>query len=133
MDVCPHINRMNYGSNVSRQLVSCLLIFIFIGICLNVSAQTKKTIEYKAPNFGCTFEDGPFNALIKIEHKSQIPKKLEFSTVVDIQGCQVIHIMFDKIDKEFVARFKPTDIDDSGNAMIHAERGITYEIHLILP
>jgi hypothetical protein len=104
-----------------------------MGIYVDASAQTKKTIEYKAPNFGCTFEDGPFNAIIKLEQKSQAKLKLEFSTTVDIQGCQVIQILFDKIGKEFVAAFKPTNIDDSGNAIIHTERGITYEIHLILP
>jgi hypothetical protein len=104
-----------------------------MGVCLDVSAQTKKTIEYKAPNFGCTFEDGPFKAMIKVEQKGQPKINLEFSTLVEIQGCQVIHIDFDKIDKELVASFKPTDIDDSGNAIILAEQGISYEIHLILP
>jgi hypothetical protein len=42
-------------------------------------------------------------------------------------------ISFDKIDREFVANFRPTDIDDSGNVLIRAERGLQYEIHLILP
>jgi hypothetical protein len=104
-----------------------------MGVCLDASAQTKKTIEYKAPNFGCTFEDGPFKAMIKVEQKGQPKINLEFSTLVEIQGCQVIHIIFDKVAKGFEAAFKPTDIDDSGNAIIQADRGITYEIHLILP
>ena len=72
----------------------------FMGVCLDASAQTKKTIEYKAPNFGCTFEDGPFKAMIKVEQKGQPKINLEFSTSVEIQGCQVIHIDFDKIYKE---------------------------------
>ena len=114
--------------------------FIFGGffiVCsligFDLTAQTKKAIEYKAPNFGCTFEDGPFKANIKVWNKSKPQKMLEISTEVEIQGCQVIQIIFDKIEKEFVAVFKPTDIDDSGNAIILADRGITYEIHLILP
>ena len=118
---------------LSNYLLKGLCILFFMGICVDASAQTKKATEYKAPNFGCKFEDGPFNAIIKLEQKSQAKLKLEFSTTVDIQGCQVIQILFDKIGKEFVAAFKPTDIDDSGNAIIHADRGITYEIHLILP
>jgi hypothetical protein len=104
-----------------------------MGVCLDASAQTKKTTEYKAPNFGCTFEDGPFKAMIKVEQKGQPQINLEFSTNVEIQGCQVIHIDFDKFDKELVANFKPTDIDDSGNVIILGDRGIKYEIHLILP
>jgi hypothetical protein len=104
-----------------------------MGVCVEASAQTKKAIEYKSPNFGCTFEDGPFKAIIKVEQKGQAKINLEFSTVVEIQGCQVIHIIFDKVAKGFEAAFKPTDIDDSGNAIIQADRGISYEIHLILP
>jgi len=131
MDINYQISRISYASNVSGYLIKSLLIFIFMGVCLDISAQTKKTTAYKAPNFGCTFEDGPFNASIKVEQKGQ--PKLEFSTTVDIQGCQVIHIIFDKIDKVLAATFNPTDIDDSGNVIVHADRGITYEIHLILP
>jgi len=118
---------------LSNYLIKGLCVIIFIGVCLDASAQTKKTTEYKAPNFGCTFEDGPFKAMIKVEQKGQDKKNLEFSTNVEIQGCQVIHIDFDKFDKELVASFKPTDIDDSGNVIILADRGIKYEIHLILP
>ncbi len=119
---------------LSNYLIKCLCIIFFMGVCAETSAQTKKNIEYKTPNFGCTFEDGPFKAIIKVEQKGQQPKNnLEFSTYVEIQGCQVIHIDFDKIDKELVASFKPTDIDDSGNVIILADRGIKYEIHLILP
>lgn len=117
----------------SNYLIKGLCVIFFMGVCLGASAQTKKTIEYKAPNFGCTFEDGPFKAMIKVEQKGQPKINHEFLTTVDIQGCQVIHIVFDKIDKELVARFKPTDIDDSGNVIILADRGIKYEIHLILP
>ena len=117
----------------SNYLIKGLCVIFFMGVCLDASAQTKKTIEYKAPNFGCTFEDGPFKAMIKVEQKGQPKINLEFLTTVDIQGCQVIHIVFDKIDKELVASFKPTDIDDSGNVIILADRGIKYEIHLILP
>ena len=117
----------------SNYLIKGLCVIFFMGVCLDASAQTKKTIEYKAPNFGCTFEDGPFKAMIKVEQKGQPKINHEFSTTVDIQGCQVIHIVFDKIDKELMASFKPTDIDDSGNVIILADRGIKYEIHLILP
>ncbi len=127
LKIVPLIYRSNY-------LIKALCVIFFMGVCVEVSAQTKKTTEYKAPNFGCTFEDGPFKAMIKVEQKGQQPKNnLEFSTSVEIQGCQVIHIDFDKIDKELVASFKPTDIDDSGNVIILADRGIKYEIHLILP
>jgi hypothetical protein len=118
---------------LSNYLIKGLCVIFFMGVCLDASAQTKKTIEYKAPNFGCTFEDGPFKAMIKVEQKGQPKINLEFLTTVEIQGCQVIHIVFDKIDKELVASFKPTDIDDSGNVIILADRGIKYEIHLILP
>ncbi len=118
---------------LSNYLIKGLCVIFFMGVCLDASAQTKKTIEYKAPNFGCTFEDGPFKAMIKVEQKGQPKINHEFLTTVDIQGCQVIHIVFDKIDKELVASFKPTDIDDSGNVIILADRGIKYEIHLILP
>ena len=124
------IGPLIYASNY---LIKGLCVIFFIGVCLDASAQTKKTIEYKAPNFGCTFEDGPFKAMIKVEQKGQAKNNLEFSTNVEIQGCQVIHIDFDKIDKELVANFKPTDIEDSGNVIILADRGIKYEIHLILP
>ena len=117
----------------SNYLIKGLCVIFFMGVCLHASAQTKKTIEYKAPNFGCTFEDGPFKAMIKVEQKGQPKINYEFSTNVEIQGCQVIHIDFDKIEKELVASFKPTDIDDSGNVIILADRGIKYEIHLILP
>lgn len=118
---------------LSNYLIKGLCVIFFMGVCLDASAQTKKSIEYKAPNFGCTFEDGPFKAMIKVEQKGQPKINHEFLTTVDIQGCQVIHIVFDKIDKELVASFKPTDIDDSGNVIILADRGIKYEIHLILP
>ena len=118
---------------LSNYLIKGLCVIFFIGVCLDASAQTKKTIEYKAPNFGCTFEDGPFKAMIKVEQKGQPKINLEFSTNVEIQGCQVILIDFDKIDKELVASFKPTDIEDSGNVIILTDRGIKYEIHLILP
>jgi len=118
---------------LSNYLIKGLCVIFFMGVCLDASAQTKKTTEYKAPNFGCTFEDGPFKAMIKVEQKGQPQINLEFSTTVEIQGCQVIHIDFDKLDKELVANFKPTDIDDSGNVIILADRGIKYEIHLILP
>jgi len=118
---------------LSNYLIKGLCVIFFMGVCLDASAQTKKTTEYKAPNFGCTFEDGPFKATIKVEQKGQAKNNLEFSTNVEIQGCQVIHIDFDKLDKELVANFKPTDIDDSGNEIILADRGIKYEIHLILP
>ncbi len=128
-----YINRINSASNVSKLLMIGLWMSVFIGFCLDATAQTKKSTEYKSPNFGCTFEDGPFNAQIKVQQKSQPQLHLEFSTTVDIQGCQIIHIILDKISQELVAAFKPTDIDDSGNAIIHAERGILYEIHLILP
>lgn len=117
----------------SNYLIKALYVIFFFGVCVDVSAQTKKTIEYKAPNFGCTFEDGPFKAMIKVEQKGQPKINLEFSTFVEIQGCQVIQIDFDKIEKELVANFKPTDIEDSGNVIISADRGIRYEIHLILP
>ena len=118
---------------LSNYLIKGLCVIFFMSVCLDASAQTKKTIEYKAPNFGCTFEDGPFKAMIKVEQKGQPKINLEFSTNVEIQGCQVIHIDFDKIDKELVANFKPTDIEDSGNVIILTDRGIKYEIHLILP
>ena len=118
---------------LSNYLIKGLCVIFFMSVCLDASAQTKKTIEYKAPNFGCTFEDGPFKAMIKVEQKGQPKNNLEFSTNVEIQGCQVIHIDFDKIDKELVANFKPTDIEDSGNVIILTDRGIKYEIHLILP
>ncbi len=124
--IAPLIYLLNY-------LIKGLCVLFFMGVCLDASAQTKKTIEYKAPNFGCTFEDGPFKAMIKVEQKGQPKINLEFSTNVEIQGCQVILIDFDKIDKELVANFKPTDIEDSGNVIILADRGIKYEIHLILP
>ena len=124
--IAPLIYLLNY-------LIKGLCVLFFMGVCLDASAQTKKTIEYKAPNFGCTFEDGPFKAMIKVEQKGQPKINLEFSANVEIQGCQVIHIDFDKIDKELVANFKPTDIEDSGNVIILADRGIKYEIHLILP
>ena len=126
LKIGPLIYLLNY-------LIKGLCVIFFMGVCLDASAQTKKTIEYKAPNFGCTFEDGPFKAMIKVEQKGQPKINHEFLTTVDIQGCQVIHIVFDKIDKELVASFKPTDIDDSGNVIILADRGIKYEIHLILP
>ena len=118
---------------LSNYLIKGLCVIFFMSVCLDASAQTKKTIEYKAPNFGCTFEDGPFKAMIKVEQKGQSKINLEFSTNVEIQGCQVILIDFDKIDKELVANFKPTDIEDSGNVIILTDRGIKYEIHLILP
>jgi len=118
---------------LSNYLIKGLCVIFFMGVCLDASAQTKKTTEYKAPNFGCTFEDGPFKAMIKVEQKGQPQINLEFSTNVEIQGCQVIHIDFDKFDKELVASIKPTDIDDSGNVIILGDRGIKYEIHLILP
>ena len=124
--IAPLVYLLNY-------LIKGLCVLFFMGVCLDASAQTKKTIEYKAPNFGCTFEDGPFKAMIKVEQKGQPKINLEFSTNVEIQGCQVILIDFDKIDKELVASFKPTDIEDSGNVIILADRGIKYEIHLILP
>ena len=118
---------------LSNYLIKGLCVIFFMSVCVDASAQTKKTTEYKAPNFGCTFEDGPFKAMIKVEQKGQPKINLEFSTNVEIQGCQVILIDFDKIDKELVASFKPTDIEDSGNVIILADRGIKYEIHLILP
>ena len=122
----PLIYRSNY-------LLTGLCVLFFMGVCMDASAQTKKATEYKAPNFGCTFEDGPFQAKI-IATQSRLPEnKIDFLTSVDIQGCQVIHIIFDKVAKGFEAAFKPTDIDDSGNAIIQADRGISYEIHLILP
>ena len=130
MDINFKIGPLIYLSNY---LIKGLCVLFFMGVCLDASAQTKKTIEYKAPNFGCTFEDGPFKAMIKVEQKGQPKINLEFSTNVEIQGCQVILIDFDKIDKELVASFKPTDIEDSGNVIILADRGIKYEIHLILP
>ena len=130
MNINFKISPLIYASNY---LIKGLCVIFFIGVCLDASAQTKKTIEYKAPNFGCTFEDGPFKAMIKVEQKGQPKINLEFSTNVEIQGCQVILIDFDKIDKELVANFKPTDIEDSGNVIILADRGIKYEIHLILP
>ena len=130
MDINFKIGPLIYASNY---LIKGLCVIFFIGVCLDASAQTKKTIEYKAPNFGCTFEDGPFKAMIKVEQKGQPKINLEFSTNVEIQGCQVILIDFDKIDKELVANFKPTDIEDSGNVIILTDRGIKYEIHLILP
>jgi len=122
----PLIYRSNY-------FLKGLWVLFFMGVCVEASAQTKKATEYKAPNFGCTFEDGPFQAKI-IASQSRLPKnKIDFLTSVDIQGCQVIHIIFDKVAKGFEAAFKPSDIDDSGNAIIQADRGISYEIHLILP
>ena len=130
MNINFKISPLIYASNY---LIKGLCVIFFIGVCLDASAQTKKTIEYKAPNFGCTFEDGPFKAMIKVEQKGQPKINLEFSANVEIQGCQVILIDFDKIDKELVASFKPTDIEDSGNVIILADRGIKYEIHLILP
>jgi hypothetical protein len=127
------IGPMVFLSHVSHYLIKGLCTWVCIGICIGASAQTKKTIEYKAPNFGCTFEDGSFQAKI-IATQNSLSKKSEiFLTHVDIQGCQVIHIFFDPKEKDFVANFKPTYIDDSGNAIILAERGIKYEIHLILP
>ena len=130
MDINFKIGPLIYLSNY---LIKGLCVIFFMSVCLDASAQTKKTIEYKAPNFGCTFEDGPFKAMIKVEQKGQAKNNLEFSTNVEIQGCQVIHIDFDKIDKELVANFKPTDIEDSGNVIILADRGLKYEIHLNLP
>ena len=127
------ILKMSLQICLSNYLIKALCVIFFMGVCVDASAQAKKTIEYKAPNFGCTFEDGPFKAMIKVEQKGQPKINLEFSTLVEIQGCQVIHIDFDKIEKEWVANFKPTDIEDSGNVIIHADRGINYEIHLILP
>jgi hypothetical protein len=124
------INRLPLSSHLIPAL---LLFFGSLGFSFDLSAQTKNATEYKSPNFGCTFEDGPFKAIIQVGHKSKPQKMMEISTSVDIQGCQVIQILFDKIQKDFVAAFKPTDIDDSGNVIIHADRGITYEIHLILP
>jgi hypothetical protein len=118
---------------LSKYLLPGLCVLFFMGVFMEASAQTKKATEYRAPNFGCTFEDGPFQAKI-IATQSRLPKnKIDFLTSVDIQGCQVIHIIFDKVAKGFEAAFKPTDIDDSGNAIIQADRGISYEIHLILP
>jgi len=111
--------------------ISLLIFLCFLG-CTQLHAQ-KNQEQRKSPNFGCTFEDGPFQAnIIAIQSENPV-KRFPFSTVVDIEGCQVIHISFDKIDKEFVANFRPTDIDDSGNVLIRAERGLRYEIHLILP
>ncbi len=130
MDINFKIGPLIYLSNY---LIKGLCVIFFMSVCVDASAQTKKATEYKAPNFGCTFEDGPFKAMIKVEQKGQAKNNLEFSTNVEIQGCQVIHIDFDKIDKELVANFKPTDIEDSGNVIILADRGIKYEIHLILP
>ena len=130
MDINFKIGPLIYLSNY---LIKGLCVIFFMSVCVDASAQTKKAAEYKAPNFGCTFEDGPFKAMIKVEQKGQAKNNLEFSTNVEIQGCQVIHIDFDKIDKELVANFKPTDIEDSGNVIILADRGIKYEIHLILP
>jgi len=130
MDINFKIGSLIYLSNY---LIKGLCVIFFMGVCLDASAQTKKATEYKAPNFGCTFEDGPFKSIIKVEQKGQPKINLEFSTDVEIQGCQVIHIIFDKVAKGFEAAFKPTDIDDSGNAIIQADRGISYEIHLILP
>ena len=118
---------------LSNYLLTGICVLFFMGVCVEASAQTKKAIEYKTPNFGCTFEDGPFKAMIKVEQKGQPKINYEFSTNVEIQGCQVIHIDFDKIEKELVASFKPTDIEDSGHVIILADRGIKYEIHLILP
>jgi hypothetical protein len=111
--------------------ISLLFVFCLLG-CTQLHAQ-KNVEQRKSPNFGCTFEDGPFPANIIAIQSEKPLKSFPFSTVVDIQGCQVIHISFDKIDKEFVAHFRPTDIDDSGNVLIRAERGLQYEIHLILP
>jgi hypothetical protein len=130
MDINFKIGPLMYRSNY---FLKGLCVIFFMGVCVDVSAQTKKASQYKAPNFGCTFEDGPFQAKI-IATQSRLPKnKIDFLTSVDIQGCQVIHIIFDKVEKGFEAAFKPTDIDDSGNAIIQADRGISYEIHLILP
>jgi len=119
--------------HLSNYLLTGICVLFFMGVSVEASAQTKKATEYNSPNFGCTFEDGPFQAKI-IATQSRPPKiNLEFSTVVEIQGCQVIHIIFDKVSKGLEAAFKPTDIDDSGNAIIQAEQEISYEIHLILP
>lgn len=113
-----------------------LKISLLIFLCLLGGTQLhaqKIQEQRKSPNFGCTFEDGPFPANVIAIQSEKPLKRLLFSTVVDVQGCQVIHISFDKINKEFVANFRPSDIDDSGNVLIRAERGIRYEIHLILP
>jgi hypothetical protein len=118
---------------LSTYFLTGLCVLFFMGVCVDASAQTKKASQYKAPNFGCTFEDGPFQAKIVATRNSLPKNRLDFLTSVDIQGCQVIHIIFDKVEKGFEAAFKPTDIDDSGNAIIQADRGIAYEIHLILP
>jgi hypothetical protein len=110
-----------------------LLTFLFVlFVCLlgsqDLHAQTKNT-----PNFGCTFEDGLFKANILVSKKSLPEKKIGFTSDVYIQGCQVIQIIFDTIEQGYIAKFKPEDIEDSGNTIIEAEQGIRYEIQLILP
>ena len=90
----------------------------------------KKKYEIKSPQFGCTFEDGFFDANILAAQGQKVQR---FQTSVYIQGCQVLSISIDKTPKEWWALFSPTDIDDAGNTQIKAEKGIQYEVHLILP
>ncbi len=87
----------------------------------------KKSVEKAKINFGCTFEDGPFDAIIQIIHGQDSQK---IKTKVEVQGCQVIEIKWD-VNK--IGKFSPADIDDSGITMLRTDQNLTLEIHLILP
>ncbi len=108
--------------------IGFLLIFMLLAGSLR--AQTKQKYVIKSPQFGCTFEDGFFEAKIIAK---QADKVQQFQTPVYIEGCQVLSIPTEKVPKAWWALFPPTDIDDAGNTLIKAERGIEYEVHLILP
>lgn len=102
----------------------------FISLSGTLHAQTKKAYAKPNVNFGCTFEDGFFEASIVATKGNQAE---HFKTPVYIQGCQVLSIHIEKVPKDWWVLFPPTDIDDAGNTLIKAEKGIQYEVHLILP
>lgn len=87
----------------------------------------KKSAEKSKINFGCTFEDGPFDAMIQIT-RGQDRQKIK--TIVQVQGCQVIEIQGNKIQ---IGKFSPADIDDSGITSLLTDQHVMVEIHLILP
>lgn len=105
-------------------------LLFFMLLASSLKAQSKKKYEIKSPQFGCTFEDGFFEANIIA---TQAKKVHHFQSSVYIQGCQVLSMPIEKVPKEWWALFPPTDIDDAGNTLIKAEKGILYEVHLILP
>lgn len=106
------------------------LFCLFLLLAGSLQAQTKQKYEIKSPQFGCTFEDGYFEANIVATQGQKVQR---FLTSVYIQGCQVLSIPIEKAPKDWWALFPPTDIDDAGNTHIIAEKGIQYEVHLILP